>query len=817
MDKMKIAISSFREGQAPLVLINSIIACYAIGIYVSANLMVLHKYLLFLLSVNFLILIITIQKRSAMAVVVLLVFAMGIGMENYALQTKVVPSDIRNFYGKNISFTAIVEDGPKISEGSYGHKIAMYTLSLREGSFRDPKTHRVLKRKLSGKIRFYQNATDKFTPVAVGAVVKGSGEARRLRAYHNFGGINKDNIYAVDGLCGSMADFQGGLKLIQPPSKYNIAARAEVWRAKINEVFNQKLPDNAGLLMAMVFGGYNNIDSEVVQDYVNTGIVHILSVSGSHIALLIGFLLLILRSLHCPQLFSLGIIILIITMYVVLCGAVPPVIRAAIMGVLALVALIWNRYYQAAQLLSLTALGLLLYNPLLLFHISFQLSFVSTAGLIYIMPQLLKIPVGKNIPYLIRASIALTISAQLAVMPFMAYYFNNLSLVSVIANLLITPILELVIILALLSAVAVFFLPIVVDILLYLANYLLNASNAALKMMAHWRWSVIYLPTFTWYMTLLFYLCIYIGCHEELRRRSGNILQKYKIHSLWIIIILIGYVCGYFYLNRDLEIHFLDVGQGDAALVITPHHKAIMIDTGGSGSKTFDIGKAVDMPHLKHCGVHKLEGLILSHVHEDHSGGAKYLVHNLPIKRILIAKEGVDKYAQVLGISGNKKLLSKIHVVKENDSFVIDGVKFTVVHAANIHHGNEASQVVRIDYGKFSALFTGDLTSSGEEEMLHEGKLRPVTVLKVGHHGSHTSSSEAFLKSLAPKYAVISDGMYNKFAHPRPEVLKRLQQLPTKVLRTDCYGEIVLTTNGHKVHYRTFFNEKEAHDLEIHR
>ena len=203
------------------------------------------------------------------------------------------------------------------------------------------------------------------------------------------------------------------------------------------------------------------------------------------------------------------------------------------------------------------------------------------------------------------------------------------------------------------------------------------------------------------------------------------------------------------------------------------------------------------MPYLKHEGVREVECIFLTHVHEDHSSGAGAVIKKLPVREIITAGEPKEEYAAVFGISENS--LNNLRAGKRGEVFNIDGVEVDIIFAPNVGTGNEISNVYKIRYGAVTFLITGDLIIENENEILREGIDVSSTVLKVGHHGSKTSSSMEFLQAVNPKCAVISVGYGNNFGHPRAEVLENLERCGAKIFRTDIDGLIKFRTDGKKL------------------
>ena len=259
----------------------------------------------------------------------------------------------------------------------------------------------------------------------------------------------------------------------------------------------------------------------------------------------------------------------------------------------------------------------------------------------------------------------------------------------------------------------------------------------------------------------------------------------------------------------SMQVHFIDVGQGDATLVITPHGRSILVDAGGSlgVQNTFDIGERVVVPYLRHYGVNTLDWLILTHNHQDHAGGAGAVAEFIGIRQVLLHQEGADKSTAILQL--NRAMQGKnLHEADSVKVIRLDGVTVTLYQAGEKQTAENAkskggrsssengrSTVARIEYGRHSFLLTGDLEGDSETR-IGKNDMRPSTVLKVGHHGSRKSTQLVFLERVGPQYAVISVGADNRFGHPAPETLHRLQEWPVSLYRTDRDGAVVFRSDG---------------------
>ena len=323
----------------------------------------------------------------------------------------------------------------------------------------------------------------------------------------------------------------------------------------------------------------------------------------------------------------------------------------------------------------------------------------------------------------------------------------------------------------------------------------------------------VYLPTLSVPLTLVYFVMLAVFVQPEERRGAVFSWCREQRKMIFVALLIAVAAVSLWQISRpqEMAVHFIDVGQGDAALVVTPHGRALMIDTGGTRDGGYDIGSRVDVPYLSHYGVRRLDYMILTHVHEDHAGGAGGIVRHMPVGMILTAHEPRSEYARVFGCSLDASEMQHLAPAEAGEHIDLDGVAVDILYAPQMEDGategatgNEYSNVIRVNYGAASFLFTGDLVAEQEKAMLAEGKNPQCTVLKVAHHGSKTSTTEEFLAAAQPRFAVISVGRDNNFGHPAPEVIERLQKNGIKIYRTDEDGAVVCRTDGKTLRIEMF-------------
>ena len=842
-----------KYGQHPKAFVNLLLAGLVAGILL-ADAMKLQSYqgafflgaLLFLLAGAVLI-----KKEHNMAWLCLWLGLILLGAGRYYLATDIEENNIIKLAGQQVKLQGKLAEPPNVTRDEKGKLHLQYVVEV-EKAWQGSKfgqTGQVMQGKLlvyggeESLKKLPQQRENKAAGLEddtavktiegiygqVGDAIQLVGTISEFHDYGNPGRMNTVMSNKAKGICGRAMISKYSL-VIEPRQENSLARLAEQVRNKYESYMAQAMPrQDAAAIFAMLFGGYQGIRPELLEAFTVTGIVHILSVSGSHITLMAGTANIVGRFLHMSPRATAALATGVILFYSLLAGAIPPVIRSALMGILTLLALTAGRERDAQHILGLVALGLLLYSPLWLFDISFQLSFGATAGLLYLAPPLRE-RLRKKLPVFVADSLAVTIGAQLSVLPIIAWYFNVLSLSSLLANLVIAPIVEWIIVAGLLAGLLASLLPLAGKVVFLLASVVLGLVYELSRWVAALPGSQIYMPTFSWWGGMLYYMgLVWLVIGDEHGKRLVSCVgskyllamgRKLRDSKGWQAVFLLGmlavvFCCGQMWCNnKEMQVHFIDVGQGDSALVITPHGRAFMVDTGGVREGSYDIGSRVDVPYLLHYGVQKLDYIFLTHAHDDHAGGVKGILTKIPVGAIGIGHEGAGDYLQAFGTGELGKIKKLLVPLQDGSSIELDGVRIDMLYSPESKKvqesqlqatGNEFSNLIRVSYGEASFLFTGDLVAEQEQQVLANGTNVASTVLKVGHHGSRTSSSQEFLTAVNPGWAVISCGYNNSFGHPHKEILNRLTSCTkAEILRTDQQGAIVFKTDGNSIKVESF-------------
>lgn len=744
------------------------------------------------------------RKQEKIFLIVVLFFI--IGTVRFIHYDNIGEMDISHYTGKKIIAYGIIVEAPQVTNLGQEKRRVRYVLSIQ-----NVHAEKGTKETATGRLYISVRQSNKELVYQQGDEVKVAGEIFALHGYNNPGQYDSVAAAQLHDIRGRMS-VQGKEISLEGKGSLLWKQHMEVWREKIINNMEKVMPQShKAILAGMLFGGYGGIPREIIADFSTTGIVHILSVSGSHIALVAGIVTLFGRRLFSRFIFKDKVVpvfaAFVITLYAIFCGLTPPVLRSLIMGLISLGAICLGREKDAIVALALTVLSMLVYQPALVYDLSFQLSFASTAGLVLLHAKTVKILT--ILPLWLARPLAVTIAAQVGVLPFIAWYFNAFSLSSFVANVMIVPIIEGIVILGLFGALSSLVIGVMGNVSFVICSLLIGLVIQMTEWLAAMPAAKLYAPSIGMIGSIVYYIVVgwAYGYRTQKMMTITAMVKRWPQKSGIVVLLFILCIMVYSFYPRSFSVHFIDVGQGDAALIITPHGRGILVDTGGTiGENTdFDIGYRVVLPYLRHYGIVDLDYLFLTHGHQDHAGGAASIAKEVPIKNIMLSRED---YSQA--VTNLLQIAPKsIHIaVYEGQIIELDGVVIKVLHADAGINGrgskNEVSSVVQASYGRFSFLFTGDLPAQGEEEMIRNGRNIMSSVLKVGHHGSKTSSTVGFLKAVAPEYAVISVGANNSFGHPHEETVQRLLAQHSKIYRTDQQGAIVFRTDGSTMSVATF-------------
>lgn len=582
-------------------------------------------------------------------------------------------------------------------------------------------------------------------------------------------------------------------KIIGEAGKNFIKSSAYKTSEKLERLINEYSPPREGsILNAILLGRRQEIDDEINDDFIRTGTVHILSISGLHVGLLAFIFLLLLKIFRVPFKFSAGIMALLLIFYSAMVDNKPPVIRSTIMILVFLFGRVLRREQDNLNSLSFSALLILFFNPQDLFDIGFQLSFLTMGAIIYMPPKLEKMFNVERRSYVKTAAIV-SFSAWLWSAPFLARYFNIVSPVTLIANIIVVPLMFFV----LASSVAFVGLGAISGALALIFSEAANVSIAillkAVSLFSGLPFSYFRVKSPSWIFIAAFYIFIILFFE---RARVKLKAKHFLITALIFLNIFIWRAALY---NRGdvLEITFLDVGKGDSAFLEFPNGGTMLIDGGEAlGS---DMGRIVVTRFLASKGINKIDAVMATHPHTDHIGGLVTILNNFKVRYFVDNGDYENNpfYKRCQRILREKRI--KKFIVKENESINgFEGIRLFVLNPPpqEFHDANNNSIVMRVERGDFTVLFCADIEGEAAKKLLlrHKDGLS-AEILKVPHHGgSLGETTNEFLEKIRPKVAIVSlrDKTVDK------GLMAALKGAGVRVYRTDTDGAIILKNKKDK-------------------
>ena len=563
---------------------------------------------------------------------------------------------------------------------------------------------------------------------------------------------------------------------------------------------------NLEILGGIVFGDDAVAPPDYIKaSFVNSGLLHILAASGMNVAFIYGFWYFILRRLRVPFKITVVSGMLVIILYTLMTGLGPSVIRAALMLLFILAGKLIDRDAHSVALLALVATLMLIYNPAYINDVGFQLSFLVTFGLLTTANAVLAKLQNSKIPAWLSSAVLIPVIAQIWVAPIQMFYFNTFSTYSVFANVAIMPFLSVISFGGFVSSVLAVFTPI--------AKYVCFVSDFVLKYLLDvlvWISNFFSSLPFSLFSTthpnimqiIIYYLIVLIITYSF---KSGFI-KKLTLSAVILVVILL--ISTINIPSKDLQIIMFDVQNADAFLIKSPKNKYFIIDTGKSAYKGGSSqAKVIILKYLKDRGIKNIEGLIITHFDNDHSGGAVDLMTNLNVKNVYINSYNNKSYTSV-NIYKTLRAEKIKSVIAKNNSVIYEEGDFALkTFKADKDNDNENSIITLLEYGDFETLFMGD---AGIEAFNGVKKDIPqnVEVLKVGHHGAKGVVNSDMLNYLNSDVSIISTGK-NSYGHPGRGTLDVLRN--TRIYRTDVNNSIKIKSDGACYEVMTFNCQKRRY------
>ena len=658
-----------------------------------------------------------------------------------------------------------------------------------------------------------------------GRMIKCKGRFENFDAPVNPGQFDVKAYYENEGFLGILNAEEFSLQ--NKASTYSLNVCLHSLNLAISKKYQKILGSkDAGSLSAMVLGDKRNLNEEIKELYQENSISHLLAISGLHISLVGGVIYLFLKKLKISFKFPLITASIVLLLYGIFTGFSISTTRAIIMMCVFFFSLIIGKSYDLPSGLAFAAIIIMLINHKVIYQSGFQLSFLAVIGIFYIMPEFMYIlnihSLNKRglrkLAYIIFSSIICSVSINLATLPIILINFYEISLLGIVLNIIVIPLMSVLVVTGLIGGFVALIFETAGSFILGISYYILNFYTLLCKIGDSMTSSRIILGRPERYQVVIYYALIFLIIYflskkrrfekiESLRNISNTKIYKTKRTLITGLTLSVGLII-LIYRKEEFSLNMLDIGQGDC-FVVNDGNKNIYISD--CGSTTVDmVGKKRLLTFLKSKGWSRVNTIFVSHMDKDHVNGVNDLLKcpEIAIDKIVISESYKSEKLNCSELEELKTLAAKREVklfyMKKGDEIRQGKLGFKCLYPTGdevIEDQNEASIVMRMDYKGLSVLFTGDIASSTEAQVLKltNREILDCDILKVCHHGSKNSSSTDFLEAVDPRIYLISCGLMNRYGHPHKDTLERIGSEGGKVLRTDHMGAVEIKFKDEKL------------------
>ena len=753
--------------------------------------------------------------RKGGITIAIIIIAAASGFFSMLYASRISPDDISHYAsGEKMTLIGLIDEPPGFSSTKVAAHVRAMKISKGEKEFQ-----------VSGRLRL--TIYDPEAVLSYGDIIRFTGRLKTIRGFKNPGLFDYSRYVAREGIRASVSIGKS-----ENISKIGIGGNPVLrkiysWREEVRRSIRRGLSGPlSAILQAMVIGAIGDLTPEIRDQFAAAGVTHILSISGSHLGFvtLLTFFMIRYVLIHLPYRMLFRISLHMIPSKIAALGTFPPVIfytlisggeiatvRSLIMALVCLTAILIEREGDPANTLVVAALLVLLWDPQALFDISFQLSYMAVLSMIIVTHRFYK-GVGyedeqgwaKRYWRRFEMLMLLTIGATLSTGPIVAHYYNQVTWTGLISNMVIVPYVGLAVLpVGLLTSLFTLVSHADVIPLAWFNDLLLGLFYKMVRLFAGFPSAMIYTPSPGIPLIFSVYLCFLSLLF--FRKRWAKIL-------LGASILMVTLSAGCSALVRDNEgvmrVTFVDVGQGDSALIEFPNGEVMIIDGGGTFSETFDMGRSVLAPYLWNQGIRRIDYVVSTHPQLDHVEGLAFIAEVFDIGEVWtngtkgVAARGFYDAVQRRGIREKT-------VYRGMDQRMIGGCRISFLNppATNPKRQrkiNDLSIVIRIACKDISLLFTGDIESEGMREIEAAGLRMKSRVIKVPHHGSRGSVEDGFISAVRPDIAVISAGYQNSYHHPSAEAISAYKNAGASVYRTDQDGAVTIEAKGGRLKIRRY-------------
>lgn len=619
-----------------------------------------------------------------------------------------------------------------------------------------------------------------------------SGSCIQMKESNNDGSFNEKIYYYSTGVIGIIESEKIELLIKSREETLGfINSLREKLENNIDKVTDETI---GGIFKTIVFGDDTNIDMGIKKSFQDAGISHILSISGLHISIVGVFVFFVLKR-RLKYINATVISFIIMVLYGIMTGGSISTIRAIIMFTISIVGRTSGRVYDIKNAIGISGVLILLKNPYYLFNTGFILSFVAVLGIGFFYPVLIKI---FNIKNKIIAMIMFSTSITIFLIPLNGYFFYQIPGYSILLNIILVPLMGIIIISGMISSLLCYVSYDIAYFFIGSGSYVIRLYIFICDKVGDLPFSTVVVGKLNIGRILIYYsiiiIIIYLWEKNEKKLNRNNKIEdgeKSKISKKYFKILFVTvllFVVIFFRLDNKSKIAFLDVGQGECSIILGKDKKIYMFDCGSSSVN--NIGEKVVIPWIKYNGHSKIDYLILSHNDSDHINGVINILEDKTISIDNIIINYSTHWEEMIRIF--KLYNINIIKIKRGDEIKSDGItiKFLNPYILKDNDVNKDS-IVSLVYTKNSKiLFTGDIDKEIEKNLIKEGCLEEVDILKVPHHGSEGSSSKEFINYIKPKYVFISCGKNNIYGHPSKRVIMDYKEITNDIYISYDTGQL---------------------------
>ena len=658
-------------------------------------------------------------------------------------------------------------------------------------------------------------------PLLAGDMVAARGSVLRFTPYGNPGAFNYDAYMKRQGVAAALSCYYGG----EAHSLRGFADPGHTIRERLLQAMEEAAGDASALLKGVFLGDKSELSFSQKSALSLAGVLHAFAVSGLHVGYLVAAALLLAGSGRRRRWQRLILTAALLLFYLHLTGLPASIVRASLMALTLLTATALDEKNDPLTTISLAALVCLLYRPLWLFDAGFQLSFAAAGGIFYLLPTMRMLlagphglfgsppatagvdsadvlPLSERINARIRESFAVTLAASFGVMPLIGYYFYHISIVGWLVSPLFVIGAGLTVLLCFAAALAAIFSVSLAQLPLFVADLIMRPLMALSSFSSSLPGAYIASGQTPLAAVAIFYAALLALPRLSKKRRRS---RRFIALSLITLVLLLSLAPGLWRLtDRRLEVVFIDVGQGDAALIITPQGQSILIDGGGDRLASGKVGENALLPYLRYRGLNRIDLIISSHPDADHIDGLFTVVENLAVGQLLYAdvfpesalQERLLKLAQARGIEQNAAYAGQRFALGSELTLTVLNPPAGANYSERDNNAGCLSFL--LSYGETDFLFTGDASFSDLVS------LQPARIVKLPHHGSKGAYDEDAYALLSAEAVVISVGRDNNYGHPGANVVEYWQER-SALFRTDLQGAVTIKSDGRRWQAYTYW------------